>query len=319
MSGIDAIKSIFTRPTGKNTDKFSLNGFTSEINKTGIARPAYFMMVITPPNKLLLKDSKTADLSRGMSLRVEQSELPTRSILFHDQRYYGPRRSIPYGYNSQPLTMSIIMSEDYREREFFLRWQDMLLGLSRGHTSHNTPGVFDTGYYDSATKDANVELRAYATSPIAQGSSPSSSSFLGELEGIAEAVGFNPSILTDPFGLNLFGAQKERKIDASVKVKLMEPFPFDINAIPMNWSEDGYARLQIQMQYRYFTEEHNTFRDAGEDVSIARMIRDGVEAFNRFKPVLSLIKGRGLGGALRSVASQVGRGASAAATAQTKI
>lgn len=319
MSGLDTVKGIFTRPTSKNTDKFSLNGFTSEMNKSGVARPAYFMVVITPPSKLISGDSKIAALSQGLRLRVEQAELPTRSILFYDQRYYGPRRSIPYVYNAQPLTMSVILSEDYREREFFLRWQDMMLGVSRGPNSQNVPGLFDVGYYDNATKDAKVEVQAFATSPVAQGSSPSAPNLLGELQGIAEAVGFNPSTISDPFGLNIFGGQKERQIDASLKVSLVEPFPFDINAIPMNWSDDGYARLQIQFQYRYFTEEHRTFQDPGEDASIARMVREGVQAFNRFKPVLSLIKGQGLGGALRSEVNQVTGGFRAAATAQTKI
>jgi len=320
MAITDIVNNIFSRPKAKSSGSFGLDEFTSELNRNGFARTSYFTVMITPPIKLFENDRAAVEVfGRSMSLRIEQAEMPARAPLSHDQRYYGPRRTIPYGYNSQPITFNIILSEDMRERNFFLRWQDLLLGQSRNNTVGGTfPSQFDVGYYDTATKDASVELKVYATSPKFQTGPAPAASLFDELTGVAQAVGFNTSVLTDPFGLNLFGGGKNRAISASYTVNLIEPYPAEINAIPLSWADDGYGKLQVQFQYRYFTETHRTFPESQDSISLAKMVRDGVNSFNRFKPALSLIKGQGLGGAGRAAFDQIAGGGRAAATAAVK-
>jgi hypothetical protein len=306
---LDKITNIFTRPRGGVSDKFSLTGFTSELHKSGVAKPAYFAVMITPPTKLFLK--KKFD-PRPLMLRIEAAELPFRGMMTHDQMYYGPARMIPYAMQrAQPITLTVILSEDYREREFFMQWQDLFLGNWRrddnGHVPY--PRMFDTGYYDDGTKGASIELLAYATTPTAQSPTKTPSrSLFDEAQEIARAVGFDPSIVTDPFGLNLFGGAKERAIQESLKVTLHEPYPFDITAVAQNWNEDGYGRLNVTFQYRYFTESHRMASDAAGEQSYARMFRDGINAFNRFRPIFSVVRGQGIGGAARAGAGQVSGG-----------
>lgn len=316
------LNSVFSRPKTTSKGSFGLNEFSAELGKSGFARTSYFTVMITPPSKLLEIDSKVKDgFGKPMSLRIEQAELPARAPLYLQQRYYGPLRNIPYGYNSQQLTLTIILSEDMRERNFFLRWQDLLLGQSRldEPSARNIPGLFDVGYYDTATKDSDVTLSVYATSPNFQTKSKPASSLFDELSGVAQAVGFDPTVVTDPFGLNIFGGGKDRDVESCYKIKLIEPFPAEINAIPMSWADDGYGKLQVQMQYRYFVEKHETFSEPTESLSIAKLVRDGVDAFNRFKPVFSLIKGQGgVGSAGRAAFDQVSGGGRAAATAAVR-
>ncbi len=303
--------------------KFNLTGFISNMHDTGIARPAYFMVMITPPDEL--RKDKIATIDRSLMLRIESASLPTRNILTHDQRYYGPIRKIPYGYLSQDLTITVILSEDMREREFFMRWQDSILGASRtmgiGKQPIVTQAPFDVGYYDTGTKGAAVEIMTYGTSPSVRGAQNNSRSLFGEIQGIAQAVGFDPSMITSPLGLNVFGGaiRQDRNIDYAYRATLIEPFPLNIAEVPLSWADDGYARLTIQFSYRYFQEEHAVFPDESPKGSLANLVRGGINSLNRFAPVFSLIKGKGLGGAVTAVGTQIFSGGQNAITAQRTI
>lgn len=325
MNILGSVTKIFTRPSRTKGTAFNVKEFTSEIGKSGFASPAYFMVMITPPSTLA---ANLKTLTRAMPLRIEQASMPTRSILRHEQRYYGPPRQIPYGFVSQDITFTVILSEDMREREFFMAWQDIILGNSRtmsqagnlaGGKGGIRNGMYDVGYYDDATKDSCIELMTYATSPALQSSGGKKPGLFSELKEIARAVGFDPSPLTDPFGLNLFGGQKERDIEHACHVKLIEPFPLSVNELPLSWGDDSYAKLQVTFQYRLAQEIVPTFKTPTENTSIANMIRGGIQAFNRFAPTFSLIKGQGIGGAVRASASQVGMGARNAGVAQKSI
>ena len=303
--------------------KFNLTGFISNMHDTGIARPAYFMVMITPPDEL--RKDKIATIDRSLMLRIESASLPTRNILTHDQRYYGPIRKIPYGYLSQDLTITVILSEDMREREFFMRWQDSILGASRtmgiGKQPIVTQAPFDVGYYDTGTKGAAVEIMTYGTSPSVRGAQNNSRSLFGEIQGIAQAVGFDPSMIISPLGLNVFGGaiRQDRNIDYAYRATLIEPFPLNIAEVPLSWADDGYARLTIQFSYRYFQEEHAVFPDESPKGSLANLVRGGINSLNRFAPVFSLIKGKGLGGAVTAVGTQIFSGGQNAITAQRTI
>lgn len=307
---LGAISKIFSGTSSKGSGKFNLTEFASEMGKTGFARPAYFMVVIIPPTKIGMQG-----ISASLPLRIESAELPGRSMLSTDQTYYGPMRKIPYRFNATPITLSVILSEDYREREFFQRWQDLILGGSR-LSGTNPDSMFDVGYYDDYTKGATVELHAFATSPAFQGAPTPSTSLFGQIQEVARSVGFDPSMVTNPLGLNLFGGQEDSVVTESLKITLVEPYPETITPIAVNWADgDAYGKLSVQMVYRYYYEKSTNFQDPSSTSSLAGMLRQGVNAFNRFKPVLSLVKGQGIGGAARASTGQIGGGARAAGVA----
>lgn len=286
---------------------FHLRNFTSEINKSGIARPSYFMMMITLPKQLL---AEFPGIGRAMQFRVESASLPTRIVHTHEQRYYGPMRRLPYGYTSQDLVFTVIMSEDYREREVFMRWQDLVLGDSRtrkdGAGSAPT-AIFDTGYYKDAVMGASVELRAYSTTPGAQGAG-TERSFLGEARNIANAVGIDTSDIDHPFGLDIFGiGYEDRYIDSAYSIKLIEPFPINVNEVPLNWSDDGYGRLNIIMQYRYTNEtcSYAAFPWENNLGSFGGIVRSGINAFNRFRPAVAILREEGVGGIVDTYGGEI--------------
>jgi len=277
---------------------FNIDAFSAELGKHGTANPAYFTVMITQPNTMMQ--------SEPLLLRIESASMPSRTIVTHDQRYYGPMRRIPYAFNSSNFTINVILSEDMREREFFMQWQSLLMGQSsNGVQGPVQPGEFDVGYYDTATKTAKVELKTYATSPAMQGQGKSKKSLVSELVNIAQSIGFDPSIITNPFGLK--NTISSVNIDASYTINLVEPFPIQIHEVQMDWNNGGqYAKLTVDIQYRYFTETHANFQTPGNNDAFS--LRKGVNMFNRFIPILSLVKSQGVGGALRSSADSVTSG-----------
>lgn len=281
---------------------FKINEFASELGKKGFARPAYFAMEVGLPTAL--KGMFEADV-RALRLRVESASLPTRIVLTHDQRYYGPQRRIPYGYAAQDLAFTVILSEDYREREIFLAWQDLALGASRlAKKGSPQQGIFDAGYYKTATDGGSIELSTYATSPSMQGGSTGPTIF-GELRNLAAAVGFDPSQISRPLGFELPGTGQDRKINAAMKTTLIEPYPINVNEVPLNWADDGYARLNIIMQHRYVIEEPPIAVDGGDSGGVAGLLRSGLNAFNRFKPIISMIRRDGIGGTFNTFTGQL--------------
>lgn len=280
---------------------FKIGEFNSEIAKSGFARPAFFMMMITLPHQLI---SSFPEFSKSIPFRVESAALPTRIILTHDQRYYGPQRRIPYGFVSQDLHFSVILSEDMREREVFMRWQDMLVGASRTTKSGSAKAaIFDAGYYSDAIMGASVELRAYATSPAMQGG-PHGPTLVNELTDIARAFGFDPSVATSPFGIDIGLSGSNRNIDAAYTVTLVEPFPINVQEVPLAWNDDGYGKLNVIMQYRYTVEQTN-FSKNPTNGSLSSVLRNGINIFNRFQPELAFVRQNGLGALIDTFGGQI--------------
>jgi len=103
---------------------FGVNEFSAEIAKSGVARTSNFLVEIGAPEGLLID-------TKSMPLRIEQVSIPSRTLTTFAQNYYGPPREIPYRYTSAPVSLTILLSEDMREREFFMQWQDLFVGRRR--------------------------------------------------------------------------------------------------------------------------------------------------------------------------------------------
>ena len=59
------------------------------------------------------------------------------------------------------------------------------------------------------------------------------------------------------------------------------------------------------MQHRYIQEEARFANEDENPAGIAGLIRSGLNAFNRFKPIISLIRREGVGGAFNSFTNQI--------------
>ncbi len=282
---------------------FGINKFSSEIGRTGVAKTSDFIVEISAPMSL-----RYIGIAQSMPLRIEQVSIPARSLITFQQNYYGPPREIPYRFLSAPVSLTILLSEDMREREFFMQWQDLFVGTSRIKETPSKTGIYDCGYFKDCI--GSVTIKQYGSSPGFQGRGGGKSSLFGDIKDAAEAFGINTSAILNPGGINigkLFGKGSGREeVQHLYSIELVEAFPIQVNEIQMNWADDQIAKLQVEMRYTYMTEKHPNSNIPG---AIKKsMLRQGIEAFQRFSPVFSLVKAQGVGGAIRAAAQSTGSG-----------
>ena len=152
---------------------FNVNQFQAEMTKNGIAKTSDFEVEITgapvsgdvlEPSQLSLGSilsnpvgtvtNAVGDFlgnlfgmgtggARSMTFRIDTVTFPQRSVTRIDYKDYGPAYNIGGFPNYVNVDFSVILSPDLREREFFMQWQDRIVG------NHRTNGAnFDIGYYN---------------------------------------------------------------------------------------------------------------------------------------------------------------------------
>lgn len=236
---------------------FNIADFNSRIAKSGIGRTNYYEgFVLSGPRSTSLALYGNAD----MPYRIESLNLPGRNILTFDQRYHGIPRQLPYLGSYQPCTMTIILSQDYRERELFMRWQDVALGHYRKLTGGaQYQGMFDTRYYDEII--GRIQIKVYSN-PLPNNPANTSRDFSNVN---VPTTSSSSTTTLEPLpnisgGINQSAALRNL-YQTQYTITLEEAYPISVNDIAMSWGDEGYARLTVEMRYRYSTEEHQTYRD----------------------------------------------------------
>jgi hypothetical protein len=232
---------------------FNISNFNSNIAKSGIASPSFFeAQILRAPSAL------APMMSEGMSYRIESVNLPGRTLTTLDQNYHGPVRRIPFRFTHQPVTFSIILSRDMREREAFMKWQDFFVGHHRTTLGALPSHPFDTHYYDDGIGEIQIIQYSYPISTTRNNIMSDAANARLRRPMSDAAVAGQPDAEEKP----------EDQYDASYVITLYEAYPSSVNDIQMAWSDDGYAKLQVEIQYRYSSELQRTFADAYESEMI---------------------------------------------------
>ena len=115
-------------------DQFLANAF-----ETGIARANRFEVFITPPSGKGFSSLNSSDLLRHLSLTCESVDIPGQTIATAELKINGLTViPIPYSFSyTNQLTLTFKLSEDYRERNAMLAWQDLVFGNGRGFSYYN--------------------------------------------------------------------------------------------------------------------------------------------------------------------------------------
>ena len=95
-----------------------------------------------------------------MRFKCESIEFPGRSAITTDYRLYGTLQKVAYNTIYQDLTMSVLVSSDYNEVEYFNGWFDKVVGSHRTN-NFEAPGPtsslgFDVNYYDEYKSFVNI-------------------------------------------------------------------------------------------------------------------------------------------------------------------
>jgi hypothetical protein len=182
---------------------FKVNEFTSNFNAAGYAKQDRFEVRVIPPTGQGSDGSALGRLISGLSLlggtvgeaagilnslgddidlfhlalRAESAELPGRAVQTLDNRYYGPLRKSGYQANYVDTTITFLCSEDLREKIFFERWQDLIVGEHRLPAANKNAKAFNAGYYDdyvstieimqlNENNDTTFEMRLLEAYPL---------------------------------------------------------------------------------------------------------------------------------------------------------
>lgn len=122
---------------------FDINSFVSEINANKFAPTQNYEVLIMAPQGL-----QASLPMQQLSLRAQSVVYPGRSVATTPQMNYGPPRNVAMESQHGAFTVKFLCSEDFSEKTFFQRWQDISVGNYRRRTGF-TPGAFDLGYYSN--------------------------------------------------------------------------------------------------------------------------------------------------------------------------
>lgn len=111
----------------------NISGFVNEIQSTRLAYANRYEVIINRPR--LVSPSENTEKERSISMRCNSITIPGRGFSTIPFRYYGPARNMPYEQiYSGEITMTVILSEDLRERDFFDNW---MAYISSTYSSQN--------------------------------------------------------------------------------------------------------------------------------------------------------------------------------------
>lgn len=131
---------------------FNVQNIVSSLNKQGVAKTSHFEVQLTSPF------GSYGD-QRDMMYRADAAELPGRVITTVDgyrPANYGPITKIAYGQIYADATITFLLSEDMREKEYFELWQNLMVqtgafeGTAGGRDAEKfTTSKFNPNYYDN--------------------------------------------------------------------------------------------------------------------------------------------------------------------------
>lgn len=143
---------------------FSINNFQSRIGSSGGFSLSYEFEVTVP--SIVGTENATslgAGVADDLKFRIESFTLPPRAVQTFDYITYGPTNKMGGFANYVEAEMNIICSNDLRERFYFMKWQDLVVGnhrLSTGNADDNKKS-FDVGYLNDY-KSQNIIINKYS-------------------------------------------------------------------------------------------------------------------------------------------------------------
>ena len=141
-----------------NSELFSISSFRSKLGV--IARPNYFLCELTG-YKILLND----DIDDTFSWRCERAELPGRTVATSDDAGGGGTAlKLPYDVSYADTSLSVICSEDMKERKFFERWIDTIVSPAGYDSASGNYGAGLVRYHDQYARGINLEVSQLSSS-----------------------------------------------------------------------------------------------------------------------------------------------------------
>lgn len=171
-----------------------------------LTRGSRFAVSIRPPVAI-----KAGALVPDLHMLCDTAELPGRSFMAAEVRYYGPSQVLPTNTQYQPITLTFLCRSDSRERRFFDDWLEYI----------NPTTNYNFAYPNEYYSEINIFQYTEYADP-----SP-----LGPLSVIPlTGMSWTPHI--------------------SYQWTLRKAWPLAVNAQPVNWADQDVLRLQVTFTYK---------------------------------------------------------------------
>jgi len=135
-----------------NTFKSNLTGDTSN----GVAKQSHYEMFLFTPPGILLSDNGKKASGDILRFKIEQTELPGRSIVTSDYKEhgFGLTSKIGYGVVYPDVTVTMICDKQLNEKRLFTAWQSMIVG---NHSRQQDVKYYSSiGYYQNYVSGAVI-------------------------------------------------------------------------------------------------------------------------------------------------------------------
>lgn len=208
------------------------------------AKGSKFEVRIAPPQ--FMPNGPNYGKSYEFRFQCESAELPGITIDTVENRRYGIPEPIASKATYQDVRLSLICAGNMVEKKYFDNWLNYIIPRNNYHLRYK--------------EDYATIIEIYQFSEIAEDPNNPSSGSLNSLLSTAEAVFPKISPIAE-IGRNIANTLEERKrkplvIDAEKQkaylTTLYGAFPTIVDAIPMNWNDDGILRLNITIKYDYW-------------------------------------------------------------------
>lgn len=200
---------------------FNVNDFSANMNKNGFGRSAHYQVRCYPPG--YDSGAGTAinmpEVQAELSFRTDSVTLPGRGALTTEMHTYGPPQSMAYESQYPPVEMTVMLSPDNKEREYFQRWQDIAVGSVR-NGAQNGRGQGSLLNSQNGLALHNFDIGYYI-----------------EYAGVVNILTYNVN------GDNVYIC------------RLYEAWPATISGINLNWGENDINKLLVGFRYRYYVED----------------------------------------------------------------
>ena len=122
--------------------KFGINDFISTLDQGRVTNYASYSVLINGPQRL---GGKIDEID--IMFRCDSVTEPGRNIITTTDAYsYGLPLSRASGSSFSEIDMTVLLSEDEREKLYFERWQDLMVGPYR--TGVMRQDMYDVGYFN---------------------------------------------------------------------------------------------------------------------------------------------------------------------------
>lgn len=136
---------------------FKLSDFKEGIGT--LARPNLFEAKLSGYQNIIgLVTESLEDISSTFTFRCETAEVPGRAITTSDDAGASPNLKLADDIAYRDITLTIICSEDMRERHFFELWMDKIVGNAQRNQSK--AGLL--GYYDEYARGCQLEVSCFS-------------------------------------------------------------------------------------------------------------------------------------------------------------